>query len=76
MYRYYLSAIYDDNKTNLGTYANRSFKGKSLNRVLSNFKKQWQGRTDWKGAERKIIGVEIEKCINGYQSISVERVIF
>lgn len=75
-YRYYLSAIYSDNKTRLGTYANEVFEGRSIKRKLANFRKQWEGKKQWLDSTEKIIGVEVDVCINGYHSISVERIIF
>jgi len=76
MYRYYLSAIYSDNKTKLGTWGNEVFEGKSLKRKLSNFKKNWHGKKQWADSVEKIIGVEIDVCSNGYHSLSIERIIF
>ena len=68
-YRYYLSAIYKDNKTKLGTFGNTVFEGKSLKRKLANFKTYVKSIPN-------TIGIEIDCCINGYHSISVERIYF
>ena len=76
MYRYYLSAIYSDNKTRLGTWANDVYEGKCIKRKITKFRKQWEGKKQWLDSVEKIIGVEVEVCANGYKSLSVERIYF
>jgi hypothetical protein len=60
----------------LGTWGNEVFEGKSLKRKLANFKKIWKGKKQWPESVETIIGVEVDTCINGYHSISCERIIF
>lgn len=72
MLKYFLCGIYEDNTTRCGTYANRVFKGKDINRVVRNFKNIWNGHV-YRG--QRIISVEVTKC-NGYQEISKENIYF
>lgn len=70
---YYLSAIYDDDKTRLGTHANRIFRGGDINRVIQNFKKMWYNTTD---RGNRIIGVEVEYCLRSYAPGDKKRIYF
>ncbi len=69
----YLRAIYEDGTTRLGTFANRTFEGRDINRVIRNFEKQWAGVTD-RGF--KIIGVEVETCLRKYDDGTIQRIMF
>lgn len=70
---YYLYAIYDDQTTRLGTFANRTFEGSDINRVIRNFKKEWFGVTD---RGHKIIGVEVEICQRKFDDGVKKRIFF
>jgi len=61
---YYLRSIYEDGSTRLGTWGNDVFRGKSLKRKLTNFKKIYDGRKAMDGS--KIIGVQVEYCQSSY----------
>jgi hypothetical protein len=61
---YYLRAVYEGDYTSLGTWGNDVFKGKSLKRKLTNFRKIYEGRKNFSG--HKIIGVEVETCDRTY----------
>lgn len=74
--RYYLSAIYSDNNTKLGTWGNTVFENKNLKRQIAIFKKNFNGKKLWTDSVEKIIGVEIELCSNGYNSLSIQKIIF
>jgi len=72
---WYLSSIYEDGSTRLGTWGNDVFKGKSLKRKLTNFKKIWNGRESRRG--EKIIGVKVEYCERTYsRPVHVEEIIW
>jgi hypothetical protein len=72
---YYLRSVYEDGRTRLGTWGNDVFKGVSLKRKLTNFKKLYQNKKAMDG--KKIIGVEIEHCERTFsRPISTERVIW
>jgi len=72
MIQYFLYAIYEDNTTRCGTYANRLFKGKRIDIVIRNFQKMWHGHVY---AGQKIIGVEVVKC-QGFKRLNIDRVYF
>jgi hypothetical protein len=71
---YYLSAIYEDDTTRLGTFANRVFRGKDINRVVKNFEKQWKNKTHMD--VKKIIGVQVESCLTAYSEGIKHKVYF
>ena len=70
---YYLRAIYEDGSTRLGTFANRTFGGRDISRVIQSFKKQWSGVVD-RGS--RIIGVEVEQCLRKYDEGTKTRILF
>jgi len=74
---YYLRAIYkslnENDYTCLGTWGNDVFKGKSIKRKLTNFRKAYQGKKNMNGD--KIVGVEVETCERTYaRPIDTERI--
>ncbi len=71
---YYLRAIYKDGNTRLGTFGNRTFEGRDINRVIQNFKKNFYSRADWDG--NNIVGVEVEYCVRKYADGVKKKVIF
>ena len=72
---YYLRCIYEDGSTCLGTWGNDIFKGVSLQRKLTNFKRIWNKRKDMHG--RTIVGVEVEYCERTYsRPIQTERIMW
>lgn len=72
---HYLSPIYEDGKTKLGTFGKITTKANNPQRAINLFRKVYQGQTDMHGD--KIIGVKVETMNRPYADpIKVQRIMF